>query len=350
MPSNPLLSNSCRFEGCTLTGALSVTTSVRDSISIVHGPSGCAHHNFSLLHTTGLDNDTIEFPRLVSSGMLDTEIVFGGDAALEQAIRAAVSDNAYVIYVLSTCIAETIGDDVAAICSKDWGVPVIPIPTAGFLGGSFQKGVNNALMAIAGTVPQRSGGKRVPGLVNIIGEKNLEYEVEENYQEVLRLLSLIGFEVNLRFVHRIRAGEIIRLGSASLNILRDEGMETVGRELSQRFGIPSVAAFPAGLSGTLRFLAAAARACEADPAEAVAQERIKQESLIRDFADIAGLTVSPDPSAQGFMACSVVSEITDLLGITVAPDGARVPMPLTPPVGTSGIERMLHRWRRAIHA
>ena len=127
-------------------------------------------------------------------------------------------------------------------------------------------------------------------------------------------------------------------------------MEPLGQELSQKFGTPSVAAFPAGLSDTLRFLATAARACEADPAEAVAQERIKQESLIRDFADIAGLTVSPDPSAQGFIACSVVSEITDLLGITVAPDGTRVPMPITPPVGTRGIERMLHRWRRAIHA
>ncbi len=349
MPLNPSPSNSCRFEGCTLTGALSVTTSVRDSVSVVHGPAGCAHHNFSLLHTTGLDNDSIVFPRIVSSGMLDTEIVFGGEEALERAIRAAISQDASAVYVLSTCIAETIGDDVAAVCNKDRGVPVIPVPTAGFLGGSFQSGVNNALTAIAGTAPRSSGGVR-PRLVNIIGEKNLEYEVEENYAEVVRLLSLLGLDVNLRFVHNIRVDEIARLGSASLNILRDEGMGTVGQELSCKFGTPSVAAFPAGLSGTLRFLAMAAEACGADPAEAVARERMSQESLLRDFTDIGGLTISPDPPIDGSLGDSIVHEITGLLNIAVALDGARVPMPLALPVGTTGIRRMLHRWRRAIHA
>ena len=43
-----------RSEGCTLTGALSVTTGVKDAVTIIHGPAGCAHHNvslfFSLLH------------------------------------------------------------------------------------------------------------------------------------------------------------------------------------------------------------------------------------------------------------------------------------------------------------
>ncbi|MDD4252108.1 MAG: oxidoreductase, partial [Methanoculleus horonobensis] len=48
MNSNPSPSNSSRFEGCTLTGALSVLTEVRDAVSVIHGPAGCTHHNFSL--------------------------------------------------------------------------------------------------------------------------------------------------------------------------------------------------------------------------------------------------------------------------------------------------------------
>ena len=55
------------------------------------------------------------------------------------------------VFVLSTCIVDTIGDDVAAVCHGSHGIPVIPIPTAGFLGGTFQNGVNNALNAIADT-------------------------------------------------------------------------------------------------------------------------------------------------------------------------------------------------------
>ncbi|MCK7536249.1 MAG: hypothetical protein MZV63_37315 [Marinilabiliales bacterium] len=87
--------------------------------------------------------------------------------------------------MLSTCIVDTIGDDVAAVCRRDRGVPGHPVPTAGFLGGTFQNGVNNALNAIADTAEPCPKG----WCVNIIGEKNLEYEVEENYAEVSRLLT-----------------------------------------------------------------------------------------------------------------------------------------------------------------
>ena len=62
------------------------------------------------------------------------------------------------------------------------------MPTAGFLGGTFQGGLNNALCAIAGIAKPR----RKSLCVNIIGEKNLEYEVEENYSEIVRLLTLLG--------------------------------------------------------------------------------------------------------------------------------------------------------------
>jgi len=67
MNSNPSPLNSSRFEGCTLTGALSVLTEVRDAVCIIHGPAGCAHHNFSLLHATLFSNDRLEVPRLLST-------------------------------------------------------------------------------------------------------------------------------------------------------------------------------------------------------------------------------------------------------------------------------------------
>ena len=46
------------------------------------GHKGCTHHNFSLLHATSLDNDSIIFPNMVSSNLLDTDIVFGGEPVL----------------------------------------------------------------------------------------------------------------------------------------------------------------------------------------------------------------------------------------------------------------------------
>jgi nitrogenase molybdenum-iron protein alpha/beta subunit len=348
MPLKPLPSNSCRFEGCTLTGALSVTTSIRDSASVVHGPAGCAHHNFSLLHTLNLDNDRIAVPRLVSSGMLDTEVVFGGEDALRTAIRAAVSQDARSVFVLSSCIAETIGDDVAAVCGEGWDVPVLPVATAGFLGGSFQKGVNNALTAIAGMAPVPAG--RHTSRVNIIGEKNLEFEVEENYAEVVRLLTLLGLDVNMRFVHQIGTDELARLGTASFNILRDEGLEEIGHRMLWHYGIPSIPSFPAGFSGTVTFLNRAARACRVNPAGAVAQERALQASVLDEFSDLRGSSIAPDPAASGGTGAAALWEVIGLLGMNVTPDGTPVPLPFDPPVGTNGITRLLHRWRRALHA
>jgi nitrogenase molybdenum-iron protein alpha/beta subunit len=196
---NPLPIHTSRFGGCTLTGALSVTTHVRNTSSIVHGPKGCTHHNFSLLHATGLDNEKVNLPALVSTALSESDIVFGGESALLRTLESVAGRGPDAIFVLSTCIVDTIGDDVSAICSREYGVPVVVIPTAGFLGGTFQNGVANALCALAGVAEPCP----VRDCVNIIGEKNLEYEVEENYAEVSRLLGMLGISVNIRYVHDI---------------------------------------------------------------------------------------------------------------------------------------------------
>ena len=247
MISNPLPLNLSRFGGCTLTGALSVTTQVKDSVTIIHGPKGCTHHNFSLLHATVSDNDGVTIPDLISTGLSESDIIYGGEGALERTLDAVAGPDVGGIFVLSTCIVDTIGDDVAAVCRKDQGVPVLPVPSGGFLGGTFRNGVNNALNAIADTAEPCSKGF----CVNLIGEKNLEYEVEENYAEVTRLLTALGIPVNLRFVRDCSMTDITRLGAARLNILRDNELLCVGERLYQRFGTSFIPSFPTGLAGTI---------------------------------------------------------------------------------------------------
>ena len=205
MTSNPSLLNISRFAGCTLTGALSVTTQIRDAVTVIHGPKGCTHHNFSLLHATGLENDCFILPDLISTSLTEGDIIYGGEDTLDRTLEEVAKRPVGTIFVLSTCIVDTIGDDVAAVCRKNRSVRVIPIPTAGFLGGTFQNGVNNALNTIAETARPC---KKVRS-VNIIGEKNLEYEVDENFDEVLRLLTLLKIPVNLRFTSVCTTGMVV---------------------------------------------------------------------------------------------------------------------------------------------
>jgi len=319
---------------------------VRDAASIIHGPRGCAHHNFSLLHATSLDNDRATIPDIVSSALSETDVVFGGEETLARAIRAACDRDVSAVFVLSTCIVDTIGDDVAGVCGRDWPVPVIVIPTAGFLGGTFHQGVNNALIAISAL----AGPNECGPAVNIIGEMNLEYEVEENYAEVLRLLTQLGLPAGIRFVHNLTVEDITLLGSARLNILRDPTLIPVGEHLRQRFGTPFIPSFPQGLSGTLGFLDAVARICGSDGERAIGIERALQAEILADFADISGSEGTFSGMVGDASTTSAAQEAAAALRIRVGDENSVPSLPVQPAVGTAGMRRMLHRWRRSLHA
>ena len=348
MNSNPSPLNSSRFEGCTLTGALSVTTEVRDAVCIIHGPSGCTHHNFSLLHATLLSNDRLELPHLLSTRLTENDIIFGGEDALETTITRAlsISPAPASIFVLSTCIVDTIGDDTVGVCAKPRGTPVVAVPTAGFLGGVFESGVRNALSAVAALARPTA---ETTLTANLIGEKNLEYGVDENAAEIARLLSRLGIGVNLRFVRGITTRDVERLGSAAVNILREPTLRPVGDDLKRRLGTPYIDSFPAGLAGTLRFIEEAGRICGIDPSGAVEEEHAYQEEMLAQFSDVAGSRIcfkSPHPRLEADPGAEAVcAECVEALDLVVDPDGAVIPFPYPAPVGTAGLGRMLHRWR-----
>jgi nitrogenase molybdenum-iron protein alpha/beta subunit len=344
-PMNPLanISRSSRMEGCTVLGALSVTTSVRDALTIVHGPSGCAHHNFSLLHATLQAGEEPRFPHILSTNLSEDDIIFGGEEALERTISDAQSEDIGMIFVLNTCVVDTIGDDSAAICRRSWEVPVIYLPSAGFLGGGFNKGMIYALE----TISRYSVSKEaIPLSATLIGEKNLEYEVEENYREVARLLGLLGVRVHLRFIRDINAADIAEISHSALNILREPELTPVGRLLSLRFGTPYIESFPVGFDGTLRFLEEVARVLRIEPAEALEKEREHQERICTNFRDLRGVGITfggqpVSPCCTGLVNC---------LGLALQEEGIPLPVPVPDPVGTRGAERLLHRWRRSVHA
>jgi nitrogenase molybdenum-iron protein alpha/beta subunit len=283
---------------------------------------------------------------MISTGLEESDIIFGGEEALKRTLDAVGHHRTGAVFVLSTCLVDTIGDDVAGICHGSYGMPVIPIPTAGFLGGTFQNGVNNALIAIANVSEPCARSLSV----NIIGEKNLEYEVEENYAEVSRLLEALGIPVSVRFVRTCSLDDISRLGAARLNILRDDEVRGVGEWLQQRFGTPFIPSFPVGFAGTIRFLESVAGSFDVKYTQTVRKERVLQNEILTEFEDLSGSSITFDPAGMDSESSRIAREVAKEIAVTITPDGCRVPLPLSPPVGTNGIRHMLHRWRRAMHA
>lgn len=335
--------NSSRTEGCTLTGALSVSTSINDALTVIHGPDGCIHHNLSLLHALWNENGEGLFPRIYSSSMTEADVVFGGEETLSGTLLAARRQQPGIIIVLTSCVAAAIGDDVAAACDRA-GVRAVVVPTGGFLGGGFSRGVSEALLALSALGTRGEGN----GTVNLIGEKNLEYEAEANFEEVTRLLALLGARVQLRFVRKIPSDAIARLGSASLNILRDPALADVGRALEARFGTPYLSAFPVGLGGTLSFLQDAGEVLGIESSEAIECEERYQEDLADSFSDLDGLplTLDREPAADH----ALLGELEGTFGLVFTDQGTPVRLPDPLPVGTAGLSRLLHRWRRACRA
>ena len=337
--------NSSRTEGCTLTGALTVTMAVTDGITIIHGPDGCAHHTTSLLHALQVDHERLFSPVILSSSLTESEIIFGGEEALGKAIRSAAARKPGLICVLTSCVSAAIGDDVQSVCNSSPCPDIIVVPTGGFLGGGFSDGVEQALLALSVLgVPDR----QPDGSVTLIGEKNLEYEVDAHFREVSRLLSLLGIRVRLRFVRNVTAEALSQLGSGSLNILRDPSLLKVGGLFRLRFGTPYIPSFPVGFFGTLRFLEQVGDELGIDSRLAVTTERQNQERLIGRFHDLQGAHVSfygLSPSAL-----SLSEELMQRLNLH--PDNAGFPLSIPDPlpVGTAGLSRMLHRWRRVCRA
>ena len=347
MNSNPLHLNTSRSEGCTVTGALSVSAFVNDAVSIVHGPAGCAHLNLNLFHTTLLQQNTFRFFDITTSGMDENDVIFGGEKALKEAITAALERSPKAVFVISTCIPETIGDDILQVCAQDRGVPVIPIKSSGFLGGSFYEGYESALTALLDLAEPQ---ERHDGGVNIVGEKNLEYEVEENFLEIKRLLSALNLDVNVRFVRDVSTDDIRNFCKGKLNVMRDDQTGNLTRYFEKTTGIPSIGSFPTGPGNTIQFLRRVGELCGVDSRDAVQEELALQEELIADFSDLRGEKITFDSFGFQNTEALIFDEVARAIGIRVDDSGTVIPVPMGMPVGTTGLRHMLSQWRRFIHA
>ena len=295
-----------RLGGCALGGSLAVTSFIRDGITIIHSPQGCAHQMFSAYHAMAADSDTFSIPKVIVSNITNREVIFGGEEALLEALDRADAKNPALISVVTSCVPETIGDDVEGVCASHAAADkIVYVPASGFLGGSSQDGENIALISISKRV---SPSEIVPRTAVIIGEKNLESEVEENYAEVCRLLSRLGISVSLRFCRNISAADIIKLGTADFFIIRDERVEEAGRTIAENFGRPYVSSFPSGLSGCVRFIREAGLACgisEAEIEDAVSAEEAYQAEQLSIFKELSGMKVSL--GFEPFAGCHAVA-------------------------------------------
>jgi nitrogenase molybdenum-iron protein NifN len=140
--------NPCNM--CMPLGAIIPFKGIENAMVIIHGSQGCA--TYMRRHMAEHFNEPID---VASSAITEKGTILGGEANLRQGL-----ENLYHLYqprvigILSTCLAETIGEDIDRISKEfqeekgdSFQARLISVPTPGF-GGSHTEGYFQALRSI----------------------------------------------------------------------------------------------------------------------------------------------------------------------------------------------------------
>lgn len=254
--------------GCAFNGAAHTALQLSDAVVVAHGPRSCAFLSslgtVSFLRRTwrryGTNSPLPPLSELMSSDMDERVVIFGGSDCLEDTLRRAARHAPSIIFVVTTCSAGIIGDDIRVSLSRVRdtlnGIRVVTLPADGDLTGDYSQGVLDATTAIAerfidpDLAPEGTA-------VNLVAEKNMVHQTDVNFDAVRRLLQEIGVAVNCRFIRHCTASQLIGFQKASLNLLAYDDLfgRTVRDFLTARYRVPFASApFPIGFRQTEKWL------------------------------------------------------------------------------------------------
>lgn len=282
---------------CQPVGAMYAALGVHGCLPHSHGSQGCCSY-----HRTALTRHYKEPVMASTSSFTEGSSVFGGQANLLQAIT-----NIFTIYepeiiaVHSTCLSETIGDDLLQICTKaegDGKVPegkfIVQAPTPSYI-GSHVTGYANMVAAFVKKFAMKTDEKKRQ--INIISG----WVEPSDMREIKRMMKLMKVENVLlpdtsdvldapmtgEFEMYPKGGttipEMVSMGDSMATVgLGEWGSKDATIQLNNQCKVPfQIVRIPLGLKATDRFVQAVASAAKVGiPEELVAERGRLVDALI----------------------------------------------------------------------
>lgn len=256
---------------CLLLPALAWMNSVPDSVVLLHGAIGCgscAHsQNANVRSGSGLRRGKVKDALWLSTALDETDVIGGGEAKLEEAIREA--DRRYrpaSIFVVASCVPGIIGDDVNGVAERvQSGVnaKIVPVHCEGFKTkiwatayDAIYHGIGRVLLdepeEYLPIIPDELGDLqekfRLSRTVNLMNVSSMGRPDE---QELARLLRSLGLEVNIYpvFTH---PEEMYKVTQAALSISTCPTHDDYFlKHLEERYGVPYIIKhMPIGIENT----------------------------------------------------------------------------------------------------
>lgn len=260
--------NPCKM--CMPLGAVTALKGLEGGMIILHGSQGCS--TYIRRHMAGHYNEPID---IASSSLTEEGTVYGGEANLKNGLSNIIKVyKPRIIGVATTCLAETIGEDIARITEefvcegKHPGVRIVPIPTPGYGGTQFE-GYYTALKCILKAVAVKAGpNKRVniipapmsPGEIRSIKRILEAFELDYIlFPDISETLDAPFREEYVKLQPGGTAqGDIETTAGAAATIemgLTVPDELSPGKYLQEKFGVPLYkCAIPVGLESTDAFV------------------------------------------------------------------------------------------------
>ncbi|MDP3432011.1 MAG: nitrogenase molybdenum-iron protein alpha chain [Bacteroidota bacterium] len=292
--------------GCTYAGCKGVVLGpTRDIINLVHGPIGCSFYAWLTRRnqTRPAEGEDNYITYCFSTDMQDSNIVFGGEAKLKEAIREAFEIfKPKAIGVFSTCPVGLIGDDVHSV-SRDMkaelGINIFGFSCEGYRGVSQSAGhhiANNGVFKnVVGLNDRARTGKFQ---VNMLGEYNIggdAFELEALFEEAgITLLSSFSGNSTIKSMEYSH--------TADLNmVMCHRSINYIAEMMEEKYGIPWVKVNFIGAESTAKSLRKVADYFGDAGLKAKVEEIIE-----RELAKVNAVKVSIKPKVQGKLAMMFV--------------------------------------------
>lgn len=259
--------NPCKM--CMPMGASTAFYGLKECMTILHGSQGCA--TYIRRHMATHYNEPVD---IASSSLTEHGTVYGGEDNLKKGLNNLISlYNPKIIGIMTTCLAETIGEDIAGIVERYFeeypenkGITIIPVASPGY-GGTQYEGYMAALNAMVSKVPlDTEKNEKVNVILPPTSPADIRFIKESFNKFGLDGIFLPDISENLDGGHeseysRLPQGgtsidDLKKMGGARITIEISDNEEALspGKSLEEKYGVPyRRISSPIGLAATDEF-------------------------------------------------------------------------------------------------
>lgn len=266
---------------CQMSLSIIMSSTIENSVIIMHGPIGCGTALHTLIPSTNYGKAARGLPvkpfNWLSTNLTETEIVTGSEKKLKQTIEYA--DRTFrpeIIFVISTCAPNIMGDDIEQIIKDEQKVISAQL-TAVHCPGFRSRVVSSAYDAFYHSLFRHIKFEPIPFkdyvpaseayTLSLINAEAYEYKRAHNVnllslesagapdeQELTRLMNLLDLNVNV-MAEYANSDKIRFFSEAALNVsLCEMHDDYILSYLREKYGIPSYVKMPLGIKATKDWL------------------------------------------------------------------------------------------------